>query len=248
MRQSRPTVSRENAPARFPGPPLAFPKQKRSLLYSWLYPVRGIGPMQEPINAIIMGTIMTVVTLNMIRIDRRRRESLQLQLYGQIRRAIISGELGAGVRLPSTRDLVEQLDLSRNTIVYAFERLVAEGYLEGRVGSGMYVANLPAINQPPGAKDVISGAASDGRSRISRQVASLSKVRVTPEYLTSKVRPFRACQPAIDHFPLRTWNRARSSALRLHAKELMREGDVIGLPRLRRALAAYLRDARGARC
>jgi|SoiMethySBSTD1v2_1073268.scaffolds.fasta_scaffold57755_2 GntR family transcriptional regulator / MocR family aminotransferase len=195
-----------------------------------------------------MGAIMPVVTLNMIRIDRRRRESLQLQLYGQIRRAIMSGELSAGARLPSTRDLVEQLDLSRNTIVYAFERLVAEGYLEGRVGSGMYVADLPAVSKPPIIKDVISDVASDGRSRISKRIASLSKVRIAPEYPTSKVRPFRPCQPAVDHFPLRTWNRARSSALRLQAKELMCEGDVAGLPRLRKILATYLRDARGVQC
>jgi GntR family transcriptional regulator / MocR family aminotransferase len=185
-----------------------------------------------------MGAIMPVVTLNMIRIDRRRRESLQLQLYGQIRRAIMSGELSAGARLPSTRDLVEQLDLSRNTIVYAFERLVAEGYLEGRVGSGMYVADLPAVSKPPIIKDVISDVASDGRSRISQRIASLSKVRIAPEYPTSKVRPFRPCQPAVDHFPLRTWNRARSSALRLQAKELMCEGDVAGLPRLRKILSS----------
>lgn len=94
----------------------------------------------------IMGAIMPTATLNMVRIDRRLRQSLQLQLYTQVRQAIIYGELTAGVRLPSTRDLVEQLRLSRNTIVYAFERLIAEGLLESRIGSGMYVAQLPAIN------------------------------------------------------------------------------------------------------
>src|SRR5262252_2174654 len=88
---------------------------------------------------------MVVATLNMIRIDRRLRESLQLQLYRQTRQAIISGSLTAGVRLPSTRELVGQLGLARNTIVYAFDRLVSEGYLEGRRGSGIYVAELPRL-------------------------------------------------------------------------------------------------------
>src|SRR5215813_4982343 len=92
---------------------------------------------------------MVVATLNMIRIDRRLRESLQLQLYRQIRQAIISGSLTAGVRLPSTRELVGQLGLARNTIVYAFDRLVSEGYLEGRRGSGIYVAELPRLAAPP---------------------------------------------------------------------------------------------------
>src|SRR5437879_9506365 len=76
---------------------------------------------------------MAVATLNMIRIDRRLRESLQMQLYQQIRLRIISGALSAGARLPSTRDLTGQLGVSRNTIVYAFDRLVAEGYLVCRL-------------------------------------------------------------------------------------------------------------------
>src|ERR1043165_7592620 len=96
---------------------------------------------------------MAAVTLNMVRIDRRLSDSLQTQLYEQIRRAIINGELPPGARLPSTRDLVEQLGLSRNTIVYAFERLVAEGYLDSRVGSGMYVARLPSVSTAAALKE-----------------------------------------------------------------------------------------------
>src|SRR5947209_17655168 len=85
---------------------------------------------------------MPIATLNMVRLDRRQRESLQTQLYRQIRRLVMSGQLTAGIRLPSTRDLVTQLGVSRNTIVYAFDQLVAEGYLETHVGSGIYVADL----------------------------------------------------------------------------------------------------------
>jgi GntR family transcriptional regulator/MocR family aminotransferase len=196
----------------------------------------------------MMGAIMTVVTLNMIRLDRRRRESLQFQLYEQVRQAIISGELNAAIRLPSTRDLVEQLSLSRNTIVYAFERLVAEGYLESRRGSGMYVAYLPTATKSFAAKVPNAAAISSNKPRISRRNASLTEARVTPAYPTTKLRPFRPCQPAVAEFPLRSWNRARSSALRWQSTELMREGETAGLPRLRRALATYLRDARGVRC
>src|SRR5438270_13575426 len=83
---------------------------------------------------------MAVATLNMIRIDRRLRESLQMQLYQQIRLRIISGALSAGARLPSTRDLTGQLRVSRNTIVYAFDRLVAKGYREGRRRSSIRIA------------------------------------------------------------------------------------------------------------
>jgi len=188
---------------------------------------------------------MVVATLNMIRIDRRMRESLQLQLYRQIRQAIMSGGLAAGVRLPSTRDLVGQLGLSRNTIVYAFDRLVSEGYLEARPGSGIYVAELPRLQS---SNILRSTAPAVHRTSVKSRLRNLSNVSVSPEYPGLKVRPFRPCQPAIDQFPLRNWNRARASVLRLTAKELLCEGEAAGLPLLRRALAAYLRDSRGVEC
>src|SRR5215510_5313070 len=123
---------------------------------------------------------MVVATLNMIRIDRRMRESLQLQLYRQIRQAIMSGGLTAGVRLPSSRDLVNQLGLSRNTIVYAFDRLVSEGYLEGRRGSGIYVAELPRMH--PGTTGSRPTSATLRKGNVSSRLAKLSEVNVSPAY------------------------------------------------------------------
>jgi len=190
---------------------------------------------------------MPIATLNMVRLDRRQRESLQTQLYRQIRRLIMSGQLTAGVRLPSTRDLVTHLGISRNTIVYAFDQLVAEGYLESHVGSGIYVSDLD-LKQTEQRSQTSSLAKSSAAPRTSRRAQRFSTGRISPDYPTSKVRPFRPCQPAIDHFPIRAWNRARSHALRLQSKELMLEANAAGSPRLRRALSIYLRDARGVRC
>src|SRR6266446_4141834 len=190
---------------------------------------------------------MPIATLNMVRLDRRQRESLQTQLYRQIRRLIMSGQLTAGVRLPSTRDLVTHLGVSRNTIVYAFDQLVAEGYLESHVGSGIYVSDLD-LKQTERRSRTLLIIKSSGAPRTSRRTQRFSAARISPDYPTSKVRPFRPCQPSIDHFPIRAWNRARSHALRLQSKELMLEANAAGSPRLRRALSIYLRDARGVRC
>ena len=63
-------------------------------------------------------------------------------LSAALREAILDGRLRPGARLPTTRDLARRYGLARGTIVGAFERLAAEGYLEGRVGSGTYVARL----------------------------------------------------------------------------------------------------------
>jgi len=191
---------------------------------------------------------MPVATLNMVRLDRRQRASLQAQLYRQIRELIISGQLKPGVRVPSTRDLVDQLGVSRNTIVYAMDQLVSEGYLNSRVGSGIYVAKLQTR---PEHLITRAGKLTLRRSRqlrISKRAESLSPTGISPAYSSSKVRPFHPCQPAVEDFPIRNWNRARSYALRSKPRELFGECDPAGLPRLRRALSTYLRDARGVRC
>src|SRR5258707_2093892 len=67
--------------------------------------------------------------------------SLQAQVFRQIHGLIVSGRLRPGARLPGSRALSEQLGLSRNTIILAYETLAAEGYLESREGAGTYVSN-----------------------------------------------------------------------------------------------------------
>ncbi|HEX2037108.1 MAG TPA: PLP-dependent aminotransferase family protein [Chloroflexota bacterium] len=66
---------------------------------------------------------------------------LYRQLYDQLREAILSGQLAAGTRLPATRTLQATLGVARTTVVNAFAQLLAEGYLEAKVGSGTYVAS-----------------------------------------------------------------------------------------------------------
>src|SRR5580698_11429164 len=63
-------------------------------------------------------------------------------LYEALRAEILDGRLGPGARLPATRDLARQYQLSRGTIVNAFELLKSEGYLEGSIGSGTYVSKV----------------------------------------------------------------------------------------------------------
>src|SRR5688500_18590619 len=80
---------------------------------------------------------------------------LYQQLYAHLQAAILAGELAGGTRLPSTRALAEELRVSRNTVLNAYDQLTAEGYLEGLAGSGTFVARLlpdrpPAVpGRPP---------------------------------------------------------------------------------------------------
>jgi GntR family transcriptional regulator/MocR family aminotransferase len=76
-----------------------------------------------------------------ISLDASQATPIHRQLYEKLRSGILAGRLRAGERLPSTRALAAELGVSRTTVVTAFDNLLAEGYLEGKVGSGTYVAS-----------------------------------------------------------------------------------------------------------
>ena len=87
-------------------------------------------------------------------VDRADGDPLATQISTQVRAAVTHGVLHAGDRLPSTRDLAATLGVSRTVVTTAYASLFAEGWLEGRHGSGTYVADVapapaaPATTQP----------------------------------------------------------------------------------------------------
>src|SRR5262249_1418508 len=72
-------------------------------------------------------------------VDRDSPVALRDQLYRQLRQAILDCRLPAGGRLPSTRSVAQQTGLARQTVVEAFDQLIAEGYVVSRPASGTYV-------------------------------------------------------------------------------------------------------------
>jgi GntR family transcriptional regulator / MocR family aminotransferase len=68
-----------------------------------------------------------------------------LQLARALKQAILDGRCAPATRLPATRVLARELALSRNTVLAAYEQLAAEGFIEGRIGSGCYVAAFAAV-------------------------------------------------------------------------------------------------------
>ena len=75
-----------------------------------------------------------------IRLDAGSDTPLHRQLCEALRSAIARGELDAGERVPSTRDLAHLLGISRNTVLVAYDELLAQGLIEARQGSGTRVA------------------------------------------------------------------------------------------------------------
>ena len=82
-----------------------------------------------------------------LRVEPQSARPLYRQVYNQLRQAILEQKLPAGARLPSTRALARTLGVSRNTVLNAYEALVADALLEARKGSSTHVS-MPSDKVP----------------------------------------------------------------------------------------------------
>lgn len=76
-----------------------------------------------------------------IQLDKSQSQPQYLQLADDLTRLIKEGQLVRNSRLPSTRQMAELLGLHRKTVVRAYDELLAQGWLESRMGSGTFVAS-----------------------------------------------------------------------------------------------------------
>ncbi len=174
-------------------------------------------------------------------------EPLHRQLYDRLRESVLTGMLPPGTRLASTRVMASELGVSRNTVMAAFNQLLAEGYLQGRVGSGTFVTRtLP--------DDVLRARAArperetvDRGRGLSRRGAKLVETPVSVARVGAPVA-FRPGLPALDEFPLDLWSRLVARRWREATPDLLGYGDPAGHGSLRTAIAGHLAIARSVRC
>ncbi len=181
--------------------------------------------------------------LALVPIDRRPGTPLHRQIYEGLRGAILEGMLRAGQRLPSTRTLAAELEVSRFPVLIAYEQLLHEGYLHGRVGSGTFVsAVVPDDELRPSAARAFPHRAQPGRN------GAAAPVTPPPARDEGGLRPFRVSLPALDQFPHSVWSRLVARHARHLARGQMAYGDPAGVGELRSAIAEHLRTARAVRC
>jgi len=162
-----------------------------------------------------------------VALDRDGDEPLVRQLYLRLRDLILSRQLKAGAKLPSTRKLAGDLGVSRTVTADAFGQLGAEGFLDSRHGSGHFVAALPLGTGQRAGEEVAAAEADDPYS-----IWSARGVPFDPSWL------------GVDAFPAETWARMTGRGWRRHRSEIL-ERHWLGLPALRAALADHLRALRG---
>ena len=157
-----------------------------------------------------MPAVARKTTLNTILLNRQGRGSLQQQLSNNLRSVILNGQLRAGEKLPSTRSFMQDLGVSRNTVRLAYDQLIAEGYLKGRNGSGTYVArDLPEkTSHPVGIQQSALLPPPKKAATFSRRGKAIAAEDVSMGYDTA--RAFAPSLPAIDLFPVKTWNKIQA--------------------------------------
>ena len=206
------------------------------------------------------------IAFNPAGIELDPKKGLSRQLYQALRLRVLDGRLSSGSRLPASRDLAVALGISRNSVVRAYDQLYAEGFIEGRIGNGTYVAHLPekaaplkklSTNLSTGFSTRLSPALSTKSADLpvitsSKVIHSSALCRVSKHALdlppSGAPRAFRVGVPAFDLFPFPVWSKLQAAFWRKPDLEQLCYGNPAGDKRLRELIAAYLRTSRGLAC
>ncbi len=176
------------------------------------------------------------------------RHDLAGQIYRQLRAGIVEGRLAGGTRLPSTRDLATQLGVSRKTTLDVFERLLSEGYLSARAGSGTFVAE--GLQRLPMERSSHARAAESARERSKAKAKAAARAQPLWEQIPdAQPLPRPTVQSPLDFvggatdkslFPFDVWRRCVNHALRAQARGPGVYRDAAGEQELRLAISRYL--------
>ena len=180
-----------------------------------------------------------------LKIDFNSDTPLYKQLYDNFRKSILEGKFSPGQKLPGTRTLAAELNISRNTVVFAFEQLLLEGYIKGKVGAGTYVNEIP--DNILNVKEKVNRKKS-GKKITTSLISQLGSPDLIHRNISSEeIIPFQNGVPSLEEFPIKTWFKlsnqtARNSGLHLGY------GDAAGYKPLREEIASYLRTYRAVNC
>ncbi|WP_338846659.1 PLP-dependent aminotransferase family protein [Massilia sp. W12] len=178
------------------------------------------------------------------KLEREHPLPMNRQLYQLIREAILQQYLPVGLQLPSSRELARELGIARNTVMFAYEQLIAEGFLQTRPGAGSFIADTtPQL--PP--EHAASGAplASQDAPLFSRRARTLLAHSGVSEQQSGAFMPGL---PDVAHFPYKVWTRLHNKVWRRARLDMLSYSQSGGYMPLRAAIADYLRLARSVNC
>lgn len=161
----------------------------------------------------------------MIKIDKNIKTPVYLQLYNQLKEEIITKQRKAHERLPATRTMAQDYQLSRNTVLNAYQQLESEGFLYSKVGSGFYVEEIPRMVVP---------------QPITKQkpIDEHKKQTYACDFRYGSLEP--------NVYKSRAFRKALKDALyTLENQSFLHDGEAQGLFSLRKAISQHLKEVRG---
>ena len=173
-------------------------------------------------------------------------QSRQSAVFDRLRQGILAGTLPPGARLPATRHLAGDLGVARQTVVLAYERLMAEGYIWARVGRGTFVA--PDLPDAAPARAAMPATTAASLSRRGMALAALPVAATHGLGIGAVLGGGGLLAPGVpapELFPAAAWATCTSRVLRAPTPEQSGYPDVQGLPALRVEIAAHLAAIRG---
>ncbi|CAM3369271.1 PLP-dependent aminotransferase family protein [Paenibacillus lupini] len=167
-------------------------------------------------------------------LDRQSDVPLYQQLFSYLKGQMEAGILKENERLPSIRQLSVYLSVSKNTVETAYQQLLAEGYIQSKLRSGLYIMALEKLElEGSGAKTGTTLG-----SEKTQQIPKSSLPAINFEYGDVELA----------HFPVRQWKKCMVEALEECTVEVYGYGDRQGQAGLRTEIARYLYQARGVVC
>lgn len=187
-----------------------------------------------------------------LHVDPSLSEPLFRQIEQQLREAIWHGLLKAGERLPSTRNLANELSIARNTVVKAYDQLEIEGFIKTKRGSGTRVTDQfpqpmtkPIASARLAKSDVLNKQTGDHFEPASR-INQIKNLGFGPHIINeTPAKPFRAHLTDVSEFPFEIWTQIFQKKIRREGTNLMGETHPLGYQPLREAIADYLGAAQG---
>lgn len=173
----------------------------------------------------------------MLHINLVERDDLSGEIYRQTRRAIVGNMLRPGDFLPASRELARTLNVARATVVIAYERLEAEGFIQSKQGAGTFVSTWQSpVRKPP--------------EELRRRALEPRPVWETIPLPTAFDQPaefdFRTGLPDASLFPHKHWRRLIAQALRADEVGASRSyRSPAGHPDLRGSIARHIGVSRG---
>lgn len=172
-------------------------------------------------------------------------EKLHKKLYLAICSCILEGGLRPAARMPPTRDLANELAVSRNTVLRVYEQLQAEGYISTRTSSGTFVTESVLDNLNTQVARTAQTSPPFATSSLSERCLELLKnASASP----AQWGDFIPGVPDFDSFPHRTFKKIYDRIARRPNPEYLTYDADGGLEVLKSALSDYLRTARGVKC